>query len=105
MSLFTNFRPVLIDKLLRQLEMPRHYFTNTLSGDDVVERKPALDGFKLMIEKSSLPPSQLLYVGDRIDVDIKPAKSLGMRTCLVYGDSTEADYSCKTFGELLKIVG
>jgi putative hydrolase of the HAD superfamily len=78
-------------------------FTYVLSGDDIPERKPALHGFRKMIELSNLPPNEVMYVGDRVDVDIKPAKQLGMTTCLVYSQSDEADYSVESFPELTTI--
>ena len=67
------------------------------------ERKPALDGFHAMVERSRLSAGQLLYVGDRIDADIKPAKQVGIQTCLVWSESPEADYSFKHFEDLLTI--
>ena len=41
--------------------------------------------------------------GDRIDVDIKPAKLAGMRTCLLWKKSDEADYSFDNFEDILGI--
>lgn len=57
-----------------------------------------------MIKKSALPPDEILYVGDRVDVDIKPAKQLGIKTGLVYGKSELADYSFEHFEDILAIV-
>lgn len=103
-SLFTNFVRDRIPKLLALLDIPVEDFTHILGGDDIKERKPALDGFRLMIEKSNLPADQILYVGDRVDVDIKPAKAVGMKSCLVYSKSPEADYSFDSFDELMSLV-
>jgi HAD superfamily hydrolase (TIGR01549 family) len=102
-SLFTNYVKHRIDMLLNHLQIPAEYFTYIITGDDITERKPALEGFYAMIEHSGLPPSQLLYVGDRIAVDIKPAKQVGMKTCLVYTESDEADYCVNNFSELLSL--
>lgn len=102
-SLFTNDRLENATKTLAVVNVDIHWFTHILSGDDVQNRKPALDGFHMMVEKSGTPVGQILYVGDRVDVDIKPAKSVGMLTCLVYSQSTEADYCFKSLGGLLKL--
>ena len=75
-----------------------------MCGDDIPVRKPALDGFYKMVETSNLPPEQNLYVGDRVEVDIKPAKRIGMKTCLIYSQSDEADYSVNTFQELAQVL-
>ena len=80
-----------------------NWFTHVISGDDMKAQKPALDGFYRVIEKSGIPPKSILYVGDRVDVDILPANQLGLQTCLVYGQSSEANYSFVKFDELLSL--
>lgn len=45
--------------------------------------KPDSAIFKLAIEKLSLPAEQIIHIGNRIDTDVLPAKSLGMRTAWV----------------------
>jgi HAD superfamily hydrolase (TIGR01549 family) len=103
-SLFTNYAKQRIDMLLEHLQIPSEYFTYIVTGDDVPERKPALDGFYAMIERSNVPVNHILYVGDRVDVDIKPAKHLGMKTCLVYSTSDEADYCFDNFKDILSLL-
>lgn len=102
-SLFTNFPKHRIVELLKHLEIPAEWFMHILTGDDITERKPALDGFHLMIERSGIPAEQILYIGDRVDVDIKPAKAVGMQTGLLYQQSEEADYCFHSFDEVLKL--
>jgi HAD superfamily hydrolase (TIGR01549 family) len=103
-SLFTNFKPAKIENVLQLVGVRSDIFTNVISGDDVKKRKPDSEGFEKMVEVSGIPPNQLLYVGDRVDVDIKPAKAVGMLTCLIYQTSPEADYSILEFSELLSVV-
>lgn len=103
-SLFTNFVRYRIDGLLEHLQISPSFFTHIIAGEDVKERKPALDGFKLMIQKSELPPEQILYVGDREAVDILPAKELGMQAALLYGESERADYNFKDFKDVLSLI-
>jgi len=103
-SLFTNFNTEMILATLAAIGIDPEWFTRILSGDDVSERKPAPDGFYKMIELSGIPASQVMYVGDRVAVDILPAKEVGMKTCLVWGQSDEADYSFESFDELLGLV-
>lgn len=102
-SLFTNARLANAQKTLSVVNVNADWFTHILAGDDVAKRKPALDGFHLMIEKSGIPANQILYVGDRVDVDIKPAKAVGMLSCLVYGSSDQADFSFDKFSDLLTL--
>ena len=55
------------------------------------------------IKKSHLPPEEILYVGDRVKVDVLPAKELGIKTCLVWDKSDEADYSFEKFEDILSL--
>lgn len=99
-SLFTNFKPQRIAEVCHLLTIDASIFTHILSGDDVKKRKPDVEGFEKMVQLSNLPAHDVLYVGDRIDVDIKPAHSIGIRTCLVWSSSDTADYSAPTFSSL-----
>jgi len=103
-SLFTNAKLANAQKTLEVVNVNANWFTHILSGDDVTNRKPALDGFHRMIELSGIDPAHILYVGDRVNVDIKPANEVGMLSCLVYGESAEADFSFDKFGDLLTLI-
>ncbi len=102
-SIFTNVKPERNLNTLQAIGINHVWFTYILTGDDIQERKPALDGFHLMIERSGIPASQMLYVGDRVDVDVKPAKAVNMLTCLLYSKSAEADFCFDTFSEILQL--
>ena len=102
-SIFTNNSRTGVSKVLREIQAPEQWFTHIITGDDVLERKPDLHGYKLAVEKSQLPASQLLYVGDRVGADIIPAKKVGMQTCLMYDKAPEADYCFEKFQDLLTL--
>lgn len=102
-SLFTNDQLSNASKTLEVVGIDMSWFTHVVSGDDIANRKPALDGFHLMIERSGIPAEQILYVGDRVGVDIVPAKAVGMLACLVYSQSPEADYSFNSMSEILQL--
>lgn len=101
-SVLTNIKP---GQILDTLKIPSVWFSNILQAGDYKEPKPALDGFKKILELSGLPPEEILYIGDSVVKDIRPAKSLGIKTCLVWSTSPEADWSCEKFEEILGIVG
>lgn len=102
-SIFTNVKLERLLATLKAIDIDPEWFTILLTGDDIKERKPALDGFHLMIERSKLPPKNLLYVGDRVDVDVKPAKTVDIQTCLLYSESPEADYCLADFKSILSV--
>lgn len=103
-SLFSNLNRSALLETLRIVDLPKDWFAHLLTGDDIAERKPALDGFYRIIELSKLPPAEILYIGDREKADIIPAKKVGLKTCLVYGQSPQADFSCARFADILNLV-
>ncbi|HFI0404235.1 TPA: HAD family hydrolase [Streptococcus suis] len=56
------------------------YFQLIILSEEVGVCKPDLRIFKLALEESGIPADKAVYVGDRYDNDILPAKSLGMYT-------------------------
>ena len=102
-SIFTNMKPDEVERTLKIIKVDKTLFKFIITGDDIKERKPALDGFYEMIERSGLPPKEILYIGDRVKIDILPAKEVGMKTCLVWSKSDEADYSFEKFEDILSI--
>lgn len=103
-SVFTNLKPAKIDSLFKQLNIPVEYFTHVVSGDDIRERKPALEGFQKMIDLSGIRADEILYVGDRVKVDIAPAKQFGMLACMLWEHSDLADFNIQSFAELENII-
>jgi FMN phosphatase YigB (HAD superfamily) len=99
-SLFSNVKA---DDILEVLGIEKTLFTHIITGDMLVEPKPALEGFYKMIAMSNVPPQEILYIGDNIGKDILPAKEVGLKTGLVWGKSTEADYTFEKFEDILKI--
>ena len=57
-----------------------------------------------MIEKSSLKAENILYVGDRVKLDIVPANKVGIQSGLIYGESELADYNFENFSDILSIM-
>lgn len=102
-SLFTNSKHERIEKSLPRNGMKLDWFTYIISGDDIKERKPELDGFYLILKKSQIAPEEILYIGDRVKADIRPAKKVGMQTGLVWSKSDEADYSFEKFEDILTL--
>lgn len=58
--------------------------------------KPDPQPFLAAIESLNLNPEEIVYVGDREDIDIEGAQAVGMKTIFVGGKSDLADVSCET---------
>ncbi len=90
-------------RILKLLGLNRGIFTEIVTSETVGENKPSLKGFQYILNKTKLPPQQHLMIGDREEVDLVPAKKLGMKTCLVWSEkkSIVAD---KTASSVYKII-
>lgn len=72
------------DEKLKALGV-RHYFKTMVSSHDsqVNGFKPRTNGFLIAAVKMGLKPCEILYVGDRSDIDGKGAQSAGMSAVIV----------------------
>ncbi|MDO8460413.1 MAG: HAD family hydrolase [Nanoarchaeota archaeon] len=67
-------------------------------------RKPDPKIFLQICDRIDIPPQRSISVGDQVHSDILPAKSVGMKTVLVRGNSTEADYCINSVDELPELI-
>jgi len=81
---------------LRVLGVAPETFELMVTSEIVGVTKPHDNGFRYILAHTKMPPAQHLMIGDRVAVDLVPAKALGMKTCLVWGESTLADISLST---------
>jgi HAD superfamily hydrolase (TIGR01549 family) len=87
------------DQVVRKLKLigiNPSVFIFVLTSVDLGINKPDKKAFEAVINESGLSSEEILMVGDRVEVDLVPAKNVGMRTCLVGGKSSEADISVGT---------
>ncbi|CUU60623.1 haloacid dehalogenase superfamily, subfamily IA, variant 1 with third motif having Dx(3-4)D or Dx(3-4)E [Parafrankia irregularis] len=68
------------ETLLRALDLPVDVI-GTSDGWGV--EKPAAGFFQRLIAEAGCPAGEILYVGDRLDNDIRPAQAAGLATALV----------------------
>ncbi len=66
--------------ILRELELPADMIA---TSDDWGVSKPDPGFFRQMLEVTPGSADEILYVGDRLDNDIRPAADLGLRTALI----------------------
>lgn len=72
-----------IAKKLARIGLPPQVFALRLTSVDMGYGKPNPRVFETLLEKTTQNPQTLVYVGDREDVDLAPAKKLGIRTVLI----------------------
>lgn len=89
------------------------YFKYIISSWDLKVMKPDIRIFEYALDKTNCSPQETCMIGDRLDNDIFPAKSLGMKTVWIkqgfgalqkpLSKSEEPDYTINNLAELLKI--
>lgn len=89
-----------IERKLTYLGLNYHDFDPRIYCYDQGWVKPEPAPFLAAIEALKLKPEEIVYVGDREDVDIEGAKEVGMKTILVGGRSMVADLAVATIYEL-----
>jgi HAD superfamily hydrolase (TIGR01662 family) len=67
-------------EILRKLDLPADLIA---TSDDWKASKPDASFFHALLRATPSEPDQIVYVGDRLDNDLKPAKSAGMRTAFI----------------------
>jgi HAD superfamily hydrolase (TIGR01662 family) len=66
--------------ILRKLDLPADMIA---TSDDWGVTKPDPAFFQALADAAPCAPGEIVYVGDRIDNDLKPAKAEGMRTAFI----------------------
>jgi len=100
----TNSGALLAGKVLDALGLKPEDFDVVMTSDEA-EPKPAPDGYVKITERAGVSLSEAVYVGDRPLVELRTAKTLGMKTILVgQRRSIWADYPASTIHEALKII-
>ena len=89
------------------------YFTYIVSSWDVKVMKPDIRIFEYALGKANCKPQEACMIGDRLDNDVLPAKSLGMKTVWIkqgFGalqkpatKDEEPDYTIEKLPALLEI--
>ena len=82
-------------ELVDYLGISRYFPTQVLSGCVGVE-KPDAAIFRLALEQAALPPEQVLFIGDIVELDIEPAEAVGMQAVLIdrHAERSAKDPAC-----------
>jgi len=94
--IISNGRRVEIKKKLQYIGLEAELFEPLIACYDQGWIKPEPSPFLLAIESLKLKPEEIVYVGDRVDLDVEGAQATGMKTILIGGDSEKADVHCES---------
>ena len=87
-------------------------------SDEIKLNKPDFEFFEYCFKKMEVVANEVVYIGDRLDSDIKPANDLGMVSILIHRGGkydpnikknkiervTEPNYEIHSLNELVKII-
>lgn len=89
---------------LEYLGLSKRDFDPFVCGYDHGWVKPEPAPFLFALEQLELEPGEVVYVGDREQVDIEAAKAVGMKTIFVGGEYEGADVYCETVYDILNVL-
>ncbi len=106
-SLYSNNHASTVDPVLEKLGLKPTNFKIRIYGD-AYPKGMGDEGFGVIIAQSNVAPPNILFVGDRPSVDLRPARQQGMKTALVtWPERNQSDqdmriripYSKKTYAD------
>jgi FMN phosphatase YigB (HAD superfamily) len=80
MGIISNWDKTLSEKLTKYFDVK---FSWILGSQEERLKKPSIEFYKRIIECTNLNPSEILYIGDSVKLDIEPASALGINTLLI----------------------
>jgi FMN phosphatase YigB (HAD superfamily) len=81
-------------------------FSHILVSEELGIAKPEIGFYEKAIEKIGLPPESILYIGDSLKLDIKPALKTGMKPLLIDRDGffPNSEYAIKDLNQILNYI-
>ena len=81
------------------------WFDTIVCGDDIQQIKPHLNAFRFLLSELACDAKNVVFVGDRREIDLVPAKRLGMTTILVrQEDCSSVDITTSSLTGLLELI-
>ncbi|OGG08650.1 hypothetical protein A2154_00790 [Candidatus Gottesmanbacteria bacterium RBG_16_43_7] len=78
-----------ITQSLIKLGLNPKIFTEIITSETTGVTKPDDAGFKYILSQTGLTPSRHLMIGDRPEVDLVPARKLGLKSALVWSQTVD----------------
>jgi HAD superfamily hydrolase (TIGR01549 family) len=89
LAILTHSTRLCTKKALQALGIDVELFDAMVCAEDIAKPKPNQQPFLEVARRLSLEPSHCIVVGDRVEIDLVPAKKLKMRTILVGSTPTK----------------
>ena len=103
LGMVSNTHRSIAKKKLEAIWLSLKTFNPLITTYELDVYKPDPAPFLKALEVADCSPEESVYIGDSVENDILGAKSVGMKTILVWGESPEADLSIPSIYDLKKI--
>lgn len=80
MGIISNFNSSLKEKIILHFDVQ---FSNIFVSEELGVAKPSPEFYQKALKIIGIEPSEILYVGDSIKLDVEPAKKLGINAYLI----------------------
>ena len=97
LAIFTGKGSTTTEITLREFGIAR-YFDLIISGSDVAQHKPDPEGIRRILAALTLPPSEVLMVGDSLS-DLRASRAAGVPFASVLWDSYDHEHVLAAGGE------
>jgi putative hydrolase of the HAD superfamily len=89
-GVLSNFNSTLNDIMTKLF--PDIPFNNIIISENENSSKPSLDFYRKCLDRINITPSEILYIGDSIKLDMMPAEEIGFQTLLIDRDNNYPNY-------------
>ncbi len=72
-----------ITRKLNCLSISINNFSTIFTSAQMKCQKPDTQAFEVLVDAMKVAPAEILYIGDRVEIDLLPAKNSGLHTCLI----------------------
>lgn len=93
-----------VERKISHLGIDYHDFDPRINCYDQGWVKPEPAPFLAAIESLNMKPEEIVYVGDRVDIDIEGAQAVGMKTIFVGGLSEKANASIESVYDIVSVL-
>lgn len=100
----TNGTRTQVERKMTHLGLNYHDFDPRIYCYDQGWVKPEPAPFLAAIESLNMKPEEIVYIGDRVDIDIEGASAVGMKTIYVGGVSKQADQSVDSVYDIVSVL-
>lgn len=102
-GIISNFNSSLKEKLNQHFGS---IFLDVFVSEEVGISKPSIEFYKKVLDKINVNPNDILYIGDSIKLDLKPALTLGIKSYIIDRDNfySDSDHTMQSLFEIKNMI-